>query len=224
MPRAARSAKPMADAASVALGREVMLARTALGLTRAASARLACVSPNTVRRIEEGDAHVALLTVCRVADALGMRVWMRAFPIRTPALRDTGQLGIADWIRQRADDSYQVVQELSLGNGRAIDTVLLGATEIVAIEIERLLADLQSQYRWADAKRNELADRHERPVRLVMVVEDTRRNRAVAREHRALIESMLPAGSREILRSLRTGQPLGRDGLLWVRPQRTDRR
>ena len=52
-----------------------------------------------------------------------------------------------------------------------------------------------------------------------MVVEDTERNRAVAREHAAVIGAMLPAGSREVMRALRTGEPLGRDGILWVRPR-----
>jgi hypothetical protein len=77
-----------------------------------------------------------------------------------------------------------------------------------------------AQYRAADAKRIELAAAHQRPVRLVLVVEDTHHNRAVAREHQAMIRSMLPAGSREIMQALRTGADLGRDGLLWVRPTR----
>ncbi len=213
----------MADAAAT-LGQEVVLARTGLGLTRGAAARLARVSPNTQRRVEEGDPRTTLMTACRVADALGLKVWVRAFPARTPSLRDTGQLRIAEWLRSTAHPSFRVLLELGLGNGRAIDTVLLGATEIVAMEIERLLSDLQAQYRSAAAKRDEVATRHQRPVRLVLVVEDTRRNRAAAREHLALIRAMLPAGSREVLAALRNGQPLGRDGLLWVRPRRSDRR
>lgn len=94
----------------------------------------------------------------------------------------------------------------------------MSTDEIIAAEVERLLADLQAQYRAADAKRIELAALHQRPVRLVLAVADTRHNRAVVRDHAALIGSMLPAGSREIMRAIRTSEPLGRDGLLWVRP------
>ena len=72
----------------------------------------------------------------------------------------------------------------------------------------------------SSAKRDALAERHQRPVRLVLVVLDTRRNRVAVREHEALIRSALPPGSREFLSSLRNGKPLGRDGLVWVRPGR----
>jgi hypothetical protein len=53
-----------------------------------------------------------------------------------------------------------------------------------------------------------------------MVVEDTERNRAAVAPHLAFIRTALPARSREILKSLRTGEPLGRDGLLWLRRRR----
>lgn len=210
----------MAREVSLGIGREVMLARTNQALTIHAAARRAGVAPETQRRIEAGDASVGIVTVCRVAAPLGLKVWGRAFPAGTPSLRDTGQLAIVDFLRTAANPALRIVAEHGLGNGRAIDAVLLGTDEIIAAEIERLLADLQAQYRAADAKRIELAASHQRPVRLVLAVEDTRHNRSVAREHDGLIRSMLPAGSREILRAIRGGSALGRDGLLWVRPPR----
>ena len=102
-------------------------------------------------------------------------------------------------------------------DGLVVDLVLFGPTEIWATEIERLLGDFQGQHRRADAKREALAAQHRRPVRLVMAVEDTRRNRAALDPHIAFIRASLPAGSREILGALRSGRPLGRDGLLWLR-------
>jgi hypothetical protein len=56
-----------------------------------------------------------------------------------------------------------------------------------------------------------------------MVVLDTDRNRRAVQAHRSFIESVLPARSREVLVSLRTGTPLTRDGLLWIRPDRPPR-
>lgn len=208
----------MAREVALGIGREVMLARTNHALTIRAAARLAGVAPATQQRIEAGDPAMGIVTVCRVAAPLGLKVWGRAFPARTPSLRDTGQLAIADYLRVAASPGLRVVLEHGLGNGRAIDAMLLGTDEIIAVEIERLLGDFQAQYRLADAKRMELAALHQRPVRLVLAVEDTRHNRAVARDHAALIRSMLPAGSREVMRTIRTGEPLGRDGVLWVRP------
>ena len=208
----------MAREAALGIGHEVMLARTNQALTIHSAARLAGVAPATQQRVEAGDPAVGIVTVCRVAAPLGLKVWGKAFPARTPSLRDTGQLRIAEHLRSVASPALTVVLEHGMGNGRAIDVVLFGAEEIIAAEVERLLADLQAQYRAADAKRTELAALHQRPVRLVLAVEDTRRNRTVAREHAAVIRSMLPAGSRDIMRAIRTGESLRRDGLLWVRP------
>lgn len=201
------------------IGREVTLARTNLALTVRAAARVAGVSPETQQRVERGDSKVQVDTLCRVAAAMGLKVWARAFPFSTLSLRDTGQLRIAEVLRAMANAAYRVATEFALGNGRSADEVFFGATEIIHAEIERLLADFQAQYRSAAAKRDELAALHQRPVRLVLVIEDTRRNRAAVREHAALIRSMLPATTRDVLRSLRTGEPLGRDGMLWIRPR-----
>ena len=210
----------MARDVASGIGREVLLARTNLGLTPTATARLAGVAPKTVRRVEAGDASIGVTTMCRVAGAVGLKVWGKAFPAGTPSLRDSGQLMIAKSLHALAPTGHRVVFEHALGNGRAIDMVWFGPTEILAVEIERLLADLQAQYRAADAKRTELAAAHHRPVRLVLAVEDTRHNRAAAADHPDVIRAMLPAGTREVLRAFKTGKELGRDGLAWIRRAR----
>ena len=202
------------------VGREITLARTNLALTERAAARVAGVSPATQRRAETGDSRVQIETLGRVAHGVGLKIWLKAFPVRDPSLRDTGQLRIAEYLGSIAHSSLRVAFELGLGNGRSIDTVAFGPTEIVAYEIERMVADLQDRYRMADAKRAELASQHQRPVRLVVVVEDSRQNRRVLGEHEAFTRTLLPAGSRQVLVALRSGQPLGRDGLLWTRSRR----
>jgi hypothetical protein len=50
-----------------------------------------------------------------------------------------------------------------------------------------------------------------------MAVEDLRSNRVALAPFNAIVGSALPAGSRGVMDSLRTGKPLGCDGLLWVR-------
>jgi transcriptional regulator with XRE-family HTH domain len=202
------------------IGTEVALARANLGLTRRAAARLSGISPSTQERIERGEPSVRLDTSCRAAAGVGLKLWAKAYPVKTPSLRDTGQLRIAETLRQAAHSSYRVVQELGLSSGRSADQVFFGPDEIIHAEIERVLADLQAQYRSGSTKRDELAAAHRRPVRLILVVEDTRRNRTAVRPHLQLLRTMLPAGSREVMRSIRTGQPLGRDGLIWIRPNK----
>lgn len=200
-----------------------MLARTNLAITRRRAARLAGVSPSTQVRVELGDPSVTIAKACQVAAAVGLKAWAKAFPVRTPSLRDTGQLRVADMLRRSAHGSFRVAIELPIATGRSADAVLFGPDEIVHVEIERIVADLQAQYRSSAAKREELASAHQRPVRLVLVIEDTRRNRESIRPHIALARTMLPAGSREVMGALRSGRALGRDGLLWIRP-RNDRR
>ena len=95
----------MAQAMAKSIGDEVLLARTNLGLTRRQASRLARVSPQTQQRVEHGDRSVALDTACRVAAALGLRLWAKGFPARSPSLRDTGQLRIADYLRGVAHSS-----------------------------------------------------------------------------------------------------------------------
>lgn len=173
-----------------------------------------------VRRVEAGNPATRFDTMCAVADSVGIDVVLR--PYRTDVhLRDSGQLRVAELIRAAASPHWQVQFEVPSGDhGQAIDVCCFGSSEILAMEIDRLVADFQDTHRRNVAKRAWLAERHVRPVRLVMVVEDTRRNRDALGPHRDLIRSVLPAGPREILGSIRTGRPLGRDGLLWIRPYR----
>lgn len=194
------------------------LARITLGWSGQAVARRAGVSASTEARVENGDPGVGLATFCAVAEAVGLDAVLRMHEGRPPSLRDTGQLAIAQEIRRQAHPAWQPALELAIGpHGESIDLAFFGPTEIIAAEVERLAMDFQAQYRRADRKREALAARHQRPVRLLLVVEDTRRNRVSMEAHAALIRSALPAGSREVLGALRLGKPLNRDGLLWIR-------
>jgi hypothetical protein len=160
----------------------------------------------------------SLETVCAVAGAVDLDLVVRAYPARKVSLRDTGQLAIAGKIRSLAHPSWQAALEVQAGDhGESADLVCFSATEILHTEIERWLVDFQAQYRSAVLKRDWLSERHARPVRLVLVLEDRPHNRAAVAPHRPLIAQALPAGTRAILAALRSGGPLGRDGLLWLR-------
>lgn len=195
-------------------------ARAGLGLSRLGASKLAGISPDTQRRIEEGDPAIQLDTLCASGEAVGLDIVVRIYPGREPALRDTGQLGIAEHLCGLAHASWQSAIEVPAGDhGEACDIVFMSPTELLATEIDRLLLDFQDRYRRNDQKRRWLAARHQRPVRLVMVVEDTPRNRRAVAPHARFIASVLPAGTREVLGALRSGEALGRDGLVWIRPR-----
>ena len=220
MSRPRRRGARRARAQSEAAGAEVARARAALGLSRLGASRLAGISPDTQRRVEEDDPAIQLDTLCAAGEAVGLDTVVRVYPGREPALRDTGQLGIAEHLCRLAHPLWQPGMEVPAGDhGEACDIAFMSPTEILATEIDRLLLDFQDRYRRNDRKRRWLAARHQRPVRLVMVIEDTPRNRCAVAPHARFIASVLPAGTREVLRALRSGRPLGRDGLVWIRPR-----
>lgn len=225
MPRRTPTIRQLAAVQARRFGEEILRAQATYGKSSRQVARLAGVAVSTVRRIHAGDGGVQVHTLCAIASAVGLQVSLRAFEQRTPSLRDTGQMRLVDAIRATGHPSLRSAVEMSAGDhGRSADLVLFGAEEILHVEVERLLLDFQAQYRSAHRKREHLDAAHARPVRLVMAVEDTVRNRSVVEPHLQLLRSTLPAGSRAVLRALRTGRPLGTDGLLWVRRRTLGRR
>jgi transcriptional regulator with XRE-family HTH domain len=201
-------------------GSEVRIARVSAGLTQRDLAARAGLTQAFVSQIERGLALPGIDSMVRVARVLGMILSLRLFPGDGLKLRDSGQLDVADTIRSQAHASVRVRLEepIAYGNDRrAADMVLETPIELVMLEIERGLADFQAQYRAAQLKRATLSERLGRTVRLVIAVPDTRRNRELLRQHEALIRTALPVSSRQIWAAIRTGQPIGGDGLLWVR-------
>jgi hypothetical protein len=98
--------------------------------------------------------------------------------------------------------------------------LLLGPASGIHIEIESVLVDLQAQLRKGHIKRDGLEQRFERKVAFVLALGESERNRNAVRATANGTRAALPASSREVMTSLRTGQPLERDGLIWVRPIR----
>jgi hypothetical protein len=199
---------------------EFRTARAGLALSIDQVARPARVAPSTVKRVLDGDGGVHLDTLCAIADAIGLSLSVKVFPGPQPSLRDSGQLAIARHLIERCAPSYRTAIEVPVGDpyGRAADLVLFGPDEIVHVEIERHIADLQAMLRAVSVKRDALQARHARPVRLVIAIEDTRRNRTMMAPHRTVIASALPVGSGAVARAIRLGTVLGRDGIWWVRP------
>lgn len=215
-------ARREADAAAKRIGREIEMARRSAAVSIESTAQRAHVSPSTVVRILNGDSGAHLDTFYAIAWAVGLRPSVKLFPTEAPSLRDSGQLHIAQYLISIAHSSLKPQMELPVGDpfGRAADLVFFGAREIVMHEIERSLSDFQTTKRGAMLKRDALQAQHRRPVRLVLTVEDTRRNRDLVAPHLLALAADLPASSSAIMRHLRSGEDLGTDGLLWVRPWR----
>jgi hypothetical protein len=161
-------------------------------------------------------------TLAAVMTAVGLDLVLTAYAGQTVRLNDSGQMLLVDQLRRIAVPQWKPQIEVPAGDhGRSADLVFYGAHEVLHMEIERRAVDFQAQLRSALRKREVIAARSERPIRLVLVIEDTRQNREALSLHADLVLSRLPATSREVLHALRHGTPLGRDGLLWLRRRRS---
>lgn len=195
------------------------MARMTAGLTQRALAGLAGLSQQEASKAENGATDLSLDARCRLASACGHEIGWRLYPVATVRMRDSGQLGIAQAIVSAAHPTWRPQLEVPVAQGdlRAADLLLLGADEIIHVEIERALVDFQAQLRSAQLKREALAAAEERPIRLVLAVPDTRTSRARLAPFAELIARTLPVRSTRAWRAVRSGEPLGGDGILFVR-------
>lgn len=210
------------DALVARFSREIVAARAVAGLTQGQVAGRAGVSQALVSQVERGRTMPSLRVMHRLAAATGHDLSLRLFPADGVRLRDSGQLLVAEQIREIAHPTWRVRLEVPVGappDRRAADMVLDSVGDWVAVEIERALLDLQAQLRAAQLKRAALTERTGHPVRLVIAIPDTRRNRAAVDLHRSILGAALPVPSRELWASLRSGTSIDGDGLLWVRPR-----
>jgi transcriptional regulator with XRE-family HTH domain len=197
-------------------GTELRIARLAAGLTQQQLANRAGVSQSLVADAEAGHPGLSLDVRCRMAAATGHELAMRLYPISSIPLRDSGQLRVAQTIAEAASLALRTRFEVPTGPGplHAADILLESAEEVLHIEIERVLVDFQAQLRAAEIKRTSLAGSEARPVRLVIAVPASAANRRALDEHAGVIRRALPMSSRSIWLAIRTGRPLGADGLL----------
>lgn len=143
---------------------------------------------------------------------------MRLFPVSTVSLRDSGQLAIARTLVAATQAPWSFRLEAPVGQGaRAADILFAHPEEVAETEIERALVDFQAQLRAGQLKRDAIAAQERRPVRLVIAVPDSRTARERLAPFAVLIARSLPASSRHVWQALRSGRPIGADGLIFVR-------
>lgn len=215
-----------AEEMSGRIARELVAARAVSGLTQTQLAQRAGVTQGLISQAERGLMVPSLDVMHRLAAATGHDLVVRLYPADGVRLRDSGQLHVAETIRVALSPAWRVQLEVPVGaapDRRAVDMVLDGSAGMVTIEVERALLDLQAQLRAAQLKRAAMAERTGRSVSLVIAVLDTRRNRAAVVTHRSLLAAALPIPSKRIWACLRSGLPVGGDGLLWVRSTPTGR-
>jgi transcriptional regulator with XRE-family HTH domain len=193
-------------------GMQVRVARRSSGLSLRAAAQSVGLSPSTFSRIER--AEVPGLTVEELSLALvavGLAPSLRAYPSGDPA-RDTAQLRLLERFRSRLPSSAPWHTEVPIpipGDLRAIDARTILDEHVIGVEAETLLSDVQGTVRRCVLKKRDAG-----LDRLVLLLADTRHNRAVLADHRALLRDTFPLDTRVVLGAMSNGRAPGADGIV----------
>lgn len=192
--------------------RDLRNARLAAGLSqRSVGANLGC-SRQLIGHLEAGRvANPGVLLLCRYGAVVGIDVSIRGFPAGSP-LRDAGQLRLLARFRSLCPEAWRFRTEAPVGGDRrAFDAVLSRGHAQVAIECITRLTDAQAQVRAALLK----AEAAEVP-RIVLVLADTRWNRAAVRDAAPTLRPAFPLDRRGLIRSLRAGRMPTGNGVVLV--------
>jgi transcriptional regulator with XRE-family HTH domain len=196
------------------LGDDIRAARLNAGLSQRAAGQAAGFSHTQMSRVERGAMpRASLLTLASACASVGLALHVRTYPSGDP-VRDRAQLALISRLRARLPAVGRWTTEAPLaipGDPRAFDAVLTLPGGRVAFEAETRLADLQ-----ATERRALLKQRDGRVAVLVLVVADTRHNRAVLTVHREDLRSAFPLDARGVLEPLRAGSLPPRNGLVLV--------
>jgi transcriptional regulator with XRE-family HTH domain len=191
----------------LAVGTELRESRIAAGVSQAVLAAATGLSKSQISRIERGLlVTVSIEQLSRMASVLGLDLSVRLFAGAGP-LRDEAQLRLLGRFRKGLHPSFRVRSEVPTriaGDQRAWDLVLDGPTLPFGVEGEMRLRDCQAVQR-----RILLKARDSSVERVILVVADTRANRAAVREAGMSLSEMFPVPARVALRSLAEGRDPG---------------
>jgi transcriptional regulator with XRE-family HTH domain len=196
----------------VNLGAEVRSARMSRGLSQARVGHACGLSQSTIQRVEVGRASgLAILDLSRVLSAVGLDLTARAFPGGSP-VRDAGHADLLGRLRAVLPVDTRWKYEVPFpdhGDPRAWDAVIRLSQVRVAIEAETRPRDVQDLLRRMALKRRDGG-----VDRLVLLLADSRHNRAMLREAGEPLQAAFPIGSRPALYELRDGRPPPDDALV----------
>lgn len=169
------------------------------------------LSHSAVGRLERGELQrVTVDRIAMVAAALGLDLRIGLFPSGSP-VRDAAHLALIERLRQRVGSGLRWRAEVPVplpGDLRSADVVIDGPSVDEMVEAETRLDDVQALERRVRLKQRDLAIR-----RVILLVADTRHNRAVLAAHPELAVRF-PISTRACLAALRDGRDPGGDAIV----------
>jgi len=192
----------------VQLGSELRECRVEAGLSQAAVARAVGVDASLVGKIER--AGVAGVSVGRLAElfaVVGQDLAVRTYPFGPP-LRDAAHVALLRRTRHRIGDAWRWRLEVPLGlpgDARAWDAVLELNDHWVGVEAETRLHDLQALLRRLETKARDCGS-----ADVILVLADTRHNRAAVAAAGTLLRAAFPTAPAGAWAALRRGESPGK--------------
>jgi transcriptional regulator with XRE-family HTH domain len=189
------------------LGREIREARLAAGLTQVQVGVACALAASYISRIERGAATgVALYHLARILSVVGLDLTARAYPAGSP-VRDAGHAALLERLRARLSPSLEWRTEVPLprpGDQRAWDARISGPGFRCGVEAEMRPRDLQALDRRLSLKKRDGDVDH-----VVLLLADTRANRALMREFGDALRVNYPLGGHVALTALEAGRDPG---------------
>ena len=193
--------------------------RVRLGLSQATVARAAGLSRSAYARIERGEVRSPSAgDLWAIAAVLGLGLRLALYPAGSP-VHDSVQLPMLELAQGLVAASVPWRTEVVLpvvGDKRAWDAVAMTPDGWTAFEAISKLGAVDATIRRANEKHRD----DPRVVRVVLVINDTARNREAMRGGAAALRSDFPLNTHEVRRALRSGVHPPLNGILMVRPHR----
>lgn len=195
-------------------GRELRMARLGAGLRQADVARAAGVSRSWISQLELGKVdEVGFRLVTVILTVVGLELRVRAYPGPDP-LRDAPQRQVLARLASLLPDGAPLRTEVPFplaGDQRAWDAMTRLWGLRVGIEVETRVTDWQSKERQLMLKRRDGG-----VDRMILVLADTRHNRAVVRTIGLELRRAFPVQGRTARAALRSAVDPGGDLLIVV--------
>jgi transcriptional regulator with XRE-family HTH domain len=185
------------------LCREIRRARQDRGISQEVLGKVVGMSGSWISRIERGlAADLTIGQASLLLTAVGLRLSARAHPAGSP-IRDEAHAALLVRARRRTHRTIRWATEVPLpipGDLRAWDATASGAGWLIGVEAETRPRDLQALLR-----RITLKQRDGQVTAVLLILIDSRHNRALVRSSADVLSTHFPVPSRRALELLGAG-------------------
>src|SRR5262245_8123466 len=198
------------------MGDEIRSARLGLGISIATAADAVSLSASVFARMERGESDgLTVEQLCLACAAVGLRFAGNAYP-DAPGVRDAGHTRLLQRFRAQLPPGTPWHTEVGMpiaSDLRAWDATAELMQRIIAIEAEMRVVNAQAVDRRVSLKRRDSGIEI-----VILLLADTKANRATLVADREALRTNFPLDSRAILAAIRSGRPPARSGVLLLEP------